>query len=245
MQASKSTWLATSLIVGIAGIVPAAQAASTGAAAPAAVTSAASSPSSTSSPSSAVAAPVNSAPAAPPSGSAPAASGSPSATNTTRIETPPNLAPFAPGGSFTTDNGNPELGTSPGQTSSGTAVGNTPSGLDAAPGGLDSGNTSVPVIDTGSGVISSGILLPGDLEGGYAGSAGPATAAAALGNGVQVSSGTAATVRTPLLDQVTRSETARAMRQRERGTTPRVIGIAPRTDNDRTDQMPDDPVIRY
>ena len=42
-----------------------------------------------------------------------------------------------------------------------------------------------------------------------------------------------------------RAGMAKALNRRAKGQAPRIIGIAPRTDVDRTDQMPDDPVIRY
>jgi hypothetical protein len=54
-----------------------------------------------------------------------------------------------------------------------------------------------------------------------------------------------ATTATPLLNQVTATEINKEQRQRAEGRTPRVIGIAPRTNVDRTSQMPDDPIIRY
>ncbi len=59
------------------------------------------------------------------------------------------------------------------------------------------------------------------------------------------SAATAASTRTPLPNEITRSELDHEARDRARRDTPRVIGIAPRTDADRTDEMPDDPIIRY
>jgi hypothetical protein len=56
---------------------------------------------------------------------------------------------------------------------------------------------------------------------------------------------TSTSVSTPLLDATTRSATAREINRRNRGQSGTVHGIAPRTDNDRTDQMPDDRIIRY
>ena len=50
---------------------------------------------------------------------------------------------------------------------------------------------------------------------------------------------------TPLLDQATRNAEQRDARRRASGNPPRIIGIAPRTNVDRTDEMPDDPIIRY
>jgi hypothetical protein len=67
---------------------------------------------------------------------------------------------------------------------------------------------------------------------------------------VQVAPNSAATggttiTATPLLDEVTRAATARELARRNQKKEPRIIGIAPRTDADKTNQMPDDPVIRY
>ena len=50
---------------------------------------------------------------------------------------------------------------------------------------------------------------------------------------------------TPIFDEVAREGRAKERARRARGDEPRVIGIAPRTDVDRTHQMPDDPIIRY
>jgi hypothetical protein len=50
---------------------------------------------------------------------------------------------------------------------------------------------------------------------------------------------------TPIFDAVARDGLAKERARRARGQEPRIIGIAPRTDVDRTHQMPDDPIIRY
>lgn len=50
---------------------------------------------------------------------------------------------------------------------------------------------------------------------------------------------------TPLLNEATRKAQAREEARRASGRESRVFGIAPRTDADKTDQMPDDRVIRY
>jgi hypothetical protein len=93
--------------------------------------------------------------------------------------------------------------------------------------------TSVaPVTDFGGGVVGGG----GSFGGGNA---------AIGGSSVTIAPPAPAASATPLLDQVTRTETAKQARRRAEGREPRVIGIAPRTDVDRTDQMPDDPIIRY
>ena len=154
-------------------------------------------------------------------------------------------APFAPGGTFATDNGNPELGTSPGQTSSGTAAGNEPSGLDVGTATLDAnGNfNGVPASALGAGAVAP-VDVIGGVSGGYAGSAAPTMGgtAVAIAPGRSPATGASAT---PLLDQATRNAEQRLARERATGRTPRVIGIAPNTNADRTDQMPDDPIIRY
>lgn len=51
--------------------------------------------------------------------------------------------------------------------------------------------------------------------------------------------------QTPLFDEVAREGLAREQRRRARGEEPRVYGIAPRTENDLTWQIPDDRIIRY
>jgi hypothetical protein len=52
-------------------------------------------------------------------------------------------------------------------------------------------------------------------------------------------------VATPLLDQVTRNASARDTARRAKKQEPRIIGLAPRTDANKTDQIPDDKIIRY
>ncbi len=54
-----------------------------------------------------------------------------------------------------------------------------------------------------------------------------------------------ASTPTPLLNETARRAQAREENRRASGREPRVIGIAPRTNADKTDQMPDDRVIRY
>ena len=54
-----------------------------------------------------------------------------------------------------------------------------------------------------------------------------------------------ATTPTPLLNETARRAQVREENRRASGREPRVIGIAPRTNADKTDQMPDDRVIRY
>jgi hypothetical protein len=158
-----------------------------------------------------------------------------------------NPSPFAPGSTFSTDNGNPELGTSPGQTSPGTAAGNEPSGLDVGTATLDANGNFNGVA---AGTLGAGAVAPVDVIGGVSGGVGAGYAAPAYsgGNAIAVAPGRPLAnggSATPLLDQATRNAEQRIARERATGRTPRVIGIAPRTDADRTDQMPDDPIIRY
>ena len=157
-----------------------------------------------------------------------------------------DAASFGPNSSFTNDNGNPELGLSPGQTSSGTAAG-------IAPNGLDVGST----LDTNPGATiglsapagTAGAFVPGNVMGGggfYGGaSGGGGTAVGGTAIAVSPRAGGANGSATPLLDQATRNAEQREAHRRASGNSPRIIGIAPRTDADRTDEMPDDPIIRY
>jgi hypothetical protein len=155
-----------------------------------------------------------------------------------------DAASFGPSSSFTNDNGNPELGLSPGQTSSGTAAG-------VAPNGLDVGST----LDTNPGATiglsapagAAGAFVPSDVMGGgfYGGASGGGTAVGGTAIAVSPGAGAANGSATPLLDQATRNAEQRDAHRRASGNPPRIIGIAPRTDADRTDEMPDDPIIRY
>jgi hypothetical protein len=154
------------------------------------------------------------------------------------------------------------LGRSPGQTSAGTASGNSGLGLGVGSDSLGTdgtganvGNTTSAGIGTpatGTGLTTTlgvgGMVLPGgdDVTSASIGGVGSAQP----GNGGGTSA--AATARapltmssTPLFDQAARSAAARESARRAQGRTPRIIGIAPNTDNDRTHEMPDDPIIRY
>jgi hypothetical protein len=150
------------------------------------------------------------------------------------------------------------LGTSPGQTSTGTAAGNSSAGI------VDSGSAlaSGTVLGTTGTALAPGVVVGGlATTGGVVGNV-DYGAMADAGNGVNANGervasaggfgnvttvGVTDTARapTPTYDMVTRAATAREINRRAKGDTPRVYGIAPRTNNDRTDQMPDDPVIRY
>jgi len=110
-------------------------------------------------------------------------------------------------------------------------VGSTSLGVNGALNGAAAGTTTptvAPVVDVGAG---GGYLAGGN--------------AAMGGSSVTLAPPAPAATATPLLDQVTRTEALKQARRRAEGREPRVIGIAPRTDVDRTDQMPDDPIIRY
>jgi len=159
-----------------------------------------------------------------------------------------NASSFGPTSPFANDSGNAELGTSPGQTSAGTAVGNSGTAIAVGSDTLGiNGSVNPPTTGIGTNVVGTGtnFVAPVDVGGGFVGGYG---GGAAIGGGSSVTIAPAIAgggSATPLLDQVTRNEQAREMRRRAEGREPRVIGIAPRTDVDRTDQMPDDRIIRY
>ena len=62
---------------------------------------------------------------------------------------------------------------------------------------------------------------------------------------VQQPSPVQARAQTPLFDQAALEGRAKDAKRKAQGKEPRVYGIAPRTDRDLTNQMPDDPIIRY
>ncbi len=149
-----------------------------------------------------------------------------------------------------------ELGRSPGQTSTGTAAGNSSQGLNAPRGTLGvAGVNGAGDGASGSSVVQGNVfpntLAPGVVVGGVATWGTDMTGQGDLGSGARASSTAAGTSRatnvatTPIYDMATRSAAAREANRRARGDTPRIIGIAPRTENDRTDQIPDDRIIRY
>lgn len=168
-------------------------------------------------------------------------------------------------GATTTTNPNPlaqdVLGTSPGQSTLGAAAGNSSAGI------VDSGAvlSALNAANTGTfgtpNAFAPGVVVGGIATSPYLGGADYAAMADAGGgvnaNGERVASiggmgsgtgGTLATTArtpTPTYDMVTRAAAARDLNRRAKGQAPRIYGIAPRTNNDRTDQMPDDPIIRY
>jgi hypothetical protein len=167
-----------------------------------------------------------------------------SQTNQATIGPTTDAASFGPDSPFV-NNTNPQVGLSPGQTSTGIAGGNEPSGL-------ENSTTTGTFTQNGTGTltgiatpVAAGTVLPAGVVGGggYAGGGGTAVGgtAVAISPGLAGSAGSA----TPLLDQATRNAARREEQRRATGNPPRIIGIAPRTNVDRTDEMPDDPIIRY
>ena len=168
-----------------------------------------------------------------PSGGATSAFG----TNTTTA-VPTNSTPsFGPGGSFSNDSGNSALGTSTGQTSSGTAAGNSSSGLAAGSATLDPSTVgNGPAVTNSDGTVlgTAGVNVVGERVPALASD----TAAAAPSPSFTI-------INTPTFDQAAREGRAKEQQRKARGQEPRVYGIAPRTENDLTWQMPDDKIIRY
>jgi hypothetical protein len=125
----------------------------------------------------------------------------------------------------------------PGFATSAGSLGSGTSGV-VGPNSTTTSNSAVLPLDvTGAG----GFIGGGVAYGGGGGGAATPTYSASTNSTVAVP----ATTPTPLLNQVTNNEINREVRERQQGRTPRVIGIAPRTNVDRTAQMPDDPIIRY
>jgi hypothetical protein len=239
----RSIILAASVALALSGFET--QAAATGTAAPAATT-----PSATAGAS--VAAPTS---GATPSTSTTAGGTAPTTTNAGASSTVNGTANsatgtdinnsqprFGAGGSFSNDSGNTALGTSEGQTSSGTAAGNSGTGI---------GVGSTATLGTGTTAVTnpdgSVTVLPSAAT---AGTAGSTVAIGVPSNGAAQAQATPSftiinTPNTPLFDQAAREGRAKEARRRARGEEPRVYGIAPRTDNDLTWQMPDDRIIRY
>ncbi len=149
-------------------------------------------------------------------------------------------ASFGPNSSFANDSGNSALGTSPGQTSSGTASGNSSTGIGAGSSTLGTG----VVGGVGPGT-NRAVIIPGDT-------AGPVGVGGISANGERIGGASGSTVMlqstartpTPTFDAAARRGTREIQRQANQRSSP-VDSIRPRTDNDRTNQMPDDPVIRY
>lgn len=90
-----------------------------------------------------------------------------------------------------------------------------------------------------------GVIVPSETSGTVYDANGNPLPQAAVAPAATQSTTTTTVISTPLLDKATRDAAAREARQRRTGQEPRIIGIAPRTNADKVDQMPDDPVIRY
>jgi hypothetical protein len=162
------------------------------------------------------------------------------ATNATSTPDVSNSAPrFGPGSTFANDSGNSALGTSPGQSSSGTAAGNSGTGIGATSSATLGTNGTIGVVGGTAALNPDGTVavVPGGGTAGVVTSL-PSNAAASQAPSYTI-------LNTPLFDQVAREGREKEARRRARGEEPRVYGIAPRTDNDLTWQMPDDRIIRY
>jgi hypothetical protein len=166
----------------------------------------------------------------------------PAATNVTTDTTSTNAsqAPFGTGSTFANDNINAETGTTPGFATSAGTLGSESSTATVGP----NGSTAATI---GANGTTTGVIAPLDVMGGGIayGIGGTGAAPGYSGGGASANAVVPATTPTPLLNQVTVSEINKEARQRAQGREPRVIGIAPRTSVDRTNQMPDDPIIRY
>lgn len=165
-----------------------------------------------------------------------------------------NLAPDAP---FRTTPNPPTatptaaaLGRSLGQTSAGTASGNSGLGLTGDSLGLSPAENLGN--DLGTGVPVTGpFFVPGATTAGFTG--GPDAGNGVNANGERLGNGgadfrgsvVAQSTPTPIFDAVAARALARQQARRARGDQPRIIGMAPRTERDLTHQMPDDPIIRY
>lgn len=155
-------------------------------------------------------------------------------------------------GSGTTPSGTMQNTNSPMQVQPGSG---SASSTTAATGssGATTNSTGTTTNSTANGVNNANTtgVLPGNT--GFGVVVPPSDTSASTGaNGNQASTSAPAApqsttiiMSTPLLDQATRDELAREAKQRRTGQQPRIIGIAPRTNADKTNQMPDDPVIRY
>jgi hypothetical protein len=161
------------------------------------------------------------------------------ASATTNPDMNNSSARFGPGSTFANDSGNSALGTSPGQTSSGTAAGNSGTGIGSTSSATLGTNGTIGVIGGTATMNADGTVavLPAAGSTGVATSL-PSTAAASQAPTYTI-------LNTPNFDQAAREGREKEARRRARGEEPRVYGIAPRTDNDLTWQMPDDRIIRY
>jgi len=188
--------------------------------------------------------------------SPPAASNNATGTTTTATGT----TNTSTGTTFNNATGALDTGTGPTNNSTGPLVGIIEgtgttigsSNIGPTTGSAGGTETTTPVTEPGTSFVIPGTAIDlgalGDT--GYGVNANGERVARNVGNGG--SNGASGTVvagpnvfTVPLYDAATRAAAAREQRRKARGEEPRIIGIAPRTDNDLTWQMPDDPVIRY
>jgi hypothetical protein len=165
-------------------------------------------------------------------------------------------APSAPPGNraTVTQNGNNANTTAAGSSNATPSTGNVSAGSTAGtstdnPGNAPGTTTTTTTTTNGTNNANGIGVLPGSAGVGIAapadGSASTDANTNTAPNAATTSSQTTTVISTPLLDQATRNANARASRQRATKQEPRVVGIAPRTDADKTDQIPDDKIIRY
>lgn len=151
---------------------------------------------------------------------------------------------------------NPTLVTAaptPAGTTSGSTNANTPTNTGSTPSNSSTGTTTGTTNNTTAtpGIVpgNSGFapVIPTDANGNpinpMPNANGTANGQTQANSGANVTSTTI--ISTPLLDEATKNAIAREQRRRAQGKQPTIIGIAPRTNADKTDQMPDDKVIRY
>lgn len=93
--------------------------------------------------------------------------------------------------------------------------------------------------------MTSGTVVPGAVISVDAGVNANGERGATDNRGAAAVNGTPGVTPTPLFELTARQGAAKQAARRARGDEPRVYGIAPRTDRDLTNQMPDDPIIRY
>ncbi len=149
--------------------------------------------------------------------------------------------------------------------SSGSAMGTNQTTVDSAttrPGSFEPGGTFGPQGTNNPGTDNQGNnnqgngnnnqgfnAVPGNFIGGVGSLAAPGDTTTMAGNPSQqtvvIQQPSSARSATPLLDQTTRDAQARETRRRNSKQEPRIIGIAPNTERDLTNQMPDDRIIRY
>jgi hypothetical protein len=142
-----------------------------------------------------------------------------------------------------TQNGNTAATTAASPGTANTAPGTGPdmsSGTTSS--ATTAGTNTVGVLPGNAGI---GVVIPTDASGTVYDANGNPLSVNNIAPAAASSTSTTTIVSTPLLDKATRDASAREARERRSGQEPRIIGIAPRTNADKVNQMPDDPVIRY